>query len=38
MGIAGGSPSIRYALGKHGQAAAFMFGYPLMAGEPRALL
>jgi hypothetical protein len=27
-------PSIRYALGKHGQAAAFVFGYPLMAGNP----
>ncbi len=27
-------PPIRYALGRQGQAAAFVFGYPLMAGNP----
>src|SRR5215470_15237178 len=28
-------PPIRYALARRGQAAGYLFGYPLMAGHPR---
>lgn len=35
VGVVGESPANRYALAEQGQVAGFLFGYPLMAGNPQ---